>query len=61
VLFRSDGRDGVWAHPDLVPTAADLDDPMDFADRVGVSSDVDPIAELKRTEDAERDQKNDDK
>jgi putative hydrolase len=55
-----DGRDGVWAHPDLVPTATDLDDPMDFADRVGATSDVDPIAELQRTEEAERKQKNDD-
>lgn len=24
-------RDAVWAHPDLMPTAADLDDPMGFA------------------------------
>ena len=24
-------RDAVWAHPDLLPTAADLDDPMGFA------------------------------
>ncbi|MBP2320555.1 putative hydrolase [Kibdelosporangium banguiense] len=55
-----DARDGVWAHPDLVPTAADLDDPMEFADRIGATSDVDPIAELQRTEQAEREQKNDD-
>jgi hypothetical protein len=25
-----DGRDAVWAHPDLVPTPADLDDPLGF-------------------------------
>ncbi|HET8561279.1 MAG TPA: zinc-dependent metalloprotease [Marmoricola sp.] len=25
-----DGRDAVWAHPDLLPTAADLDDPLGF-------------------------------
>ena len=25
-----DGRDAVWAHPDLVPTAAGLDDPLGF-------------------------------
>ncbi|MGI8613355.1 MAG: zinc-dependent metalloprotease [Nocardioidaceae bacterium] len=25
------GRDAVWAHPDLLPTQADLDDPMGFA------------------------------
>ena len=26
-----DGRDAVWAHPDLLPTADDLDDPAGFA------------------------------
>jgi putative hydrolase len=26
-----DGREAVWAHPDLVPTADDLDDPAGFA------------------------------
>ncbi|MGQ0841451.1 zinc-dependent metalloprotease [Actinokineospora sp.] len=47
-----DVRDGLWAHPDLMPTAADLDDPMEFAERLGVKSEVedDPIAQLKRTE-----------
>ncbi len=25
-----DGRDAVWAHPDLLPTAEDLDDPDAF-------------------------------
>jgi hypothetical protein len=25
-----DGRDAVWAHPDLLPTAEDLDDPEGF-------------------------------
>ena len=24
----TEGRDGVWMHPDLLPTAADLDDPL---------------------------------
>ena len=24
------GRDAVWAHPDLVPTTADLDDPLGY-------------------------------
>lgn len=28
-----DGRDAVWEHPDLLPTAADLDDPAGFASR----------------------------
>ena len=27
-------RDGRWAHPDLAPTSADLDDPIGFVDRV---------------------------
>ena len=26
------GRDAIWAHPDLLPTADDLDDPLGFAD-----------------------------
>jgi len=29
------GRDGVWAHPDLLPSADDLDDPLGFADTIG--------------------------
>ncbi|MQA11209.1 MAG: zinc-dependent metalloprotease [Pseudonocardiaceae bacterium] len=51
-------RDGVWAHPDLIPTAEDLDDPMAFAERLGASQVTseeyaaeldDPIAALERT------------
>jgi putative hydrolase len=26
-----EGRDAVWSHPDVVPTSADLDDPLGFA------------------------------
>jgi putative hydrolase len=26
----TEGRDGVWMHPDLLPTSADLDDPLGF-------------------------------
>ncbi|MCT2996111.1 hydrolase, partial [Propionibacterium freudenreichii] len=26
-----EGRDAVWAHPDLIPTTADLDDPIGFS------------------------------
>jgi len=26
------GRDAVWSHPDLLPTADDLDDPLGFAE-----------------------------
>ncbi len=27
----AEGRDAVWSHPDLIPTSADLDDPIGFA------------------------------
>ncbi len=47
------GRDEVWAHPDLIPTTEDLDDPAGFAYRVQ-TDDSDPIAELERTEHEER-------
>jgi len=45
-------RDGVWAHPDLVPDADDLDHPAAFIDRViggGVDAFDDPIAQLEKT------------
>src|SRR5687768_6460333 len=29
------GRDAVWAHPDLLPTSTDLDDPLGFRERTG--------------------------
>ncbi|SDJ32345.1 putative hydrolase [Frankineae bacterium MT45] len=35
-------RDELWSHPDLLPSADDLDDPLGFAERVG----SDPMAEL---------------
>ncbi len=56
-------RDGVWAHPDLLPDAADLDDPAAFIDRViggGTGMFDDPIAELERTIAQEREEKGDD-
>ncbi|MBK1789265.1 zinc-dependent metalloprotease [Prauserella cavernicola] len=52
-----DKRDHLWSHPDLMPRAEDLDDPMDFAERLGragdATDDMDPIAELERTRKAE--------
>jgi len=36
-----EGRDEHWAHPDLLPTAADLDDPIGFARASGQSVDID--------------------
>ena len=35
-----DGRDGLWAHPDLLPTADDLDDPLGFADTIGAAETI---------------------
>jgi putative hydrolase len=29
------GRDAIWSHPDLMPDADDLDDPLGFAEKVG--------------------------
>jgi putative hydrolase len=34
-------RDAVWAHPDLLPSAADLDDPLAFAERTREADDLD--------------------
>lgn len=47
-----DTRDGIWAHPDLLPDAEDLDNPTGFIDRViggGTGAFDDPMAELERT------------
>jgi putative hydrolase len=47
----ADVRDSVWQHPDLLPAAADLDDPAGFIDRIigGDTSGIDEaIAELER-------------
>ena len=42
------GRDGVWAHPDLLPTADDLDDPLGFAERMS-ADDGDPLEGLSKS------------
>ncbi|GAB4588377.1 zinc-dependent metalloprotease [Nocardia sp. IFM 10818] len=50
-------RDGVWAHPDLLPDSSDLDSPAGFIDSViggGASSFDDPLAQLAETEERER-------
>jgi putative hydrolase len=52
-------RDALWAHPDLLPTTEDLDDPAAFVDRAARhAADLDdPIAALERTmADAPREQ-----
>ncbi len=37
----AEARDAVWAHPDLLPSAADLDDPLAFAARTREADAVD--------------------
>ena len=34
----AEARDAVWAHPDLLPTAADLDDPLGFGEQPEVEA-----------------------
>ncbi|MEI4272042.1 zinc-dependent metalloprotease [Klenkia sp. LSe6-5] len=38
-------RDRLWSHPDLLPTAADLDEPLDFVGRQAAPSTSDAAAE----------------
>jgi len=40
------GRDAAWGHPDVAPTAADLDDPLGYVERAGTSADADLDAAL---------------
>jgi putative hydrolase len=40
-----EGRDALWAHPDLLPVSDDLDDPAGFVNRRDTD---DPIAELEK-------------
>jgi putative hydrolase len=42
------GRDGAWGHPDVAPTAADLDDPLGYVEKLGATdgSDADLDAAL---------------
>ncbi|MBL1076356.1 zinc-dependent metalloprotease [Nocardia sp. 2] len=50
-------RDGVWAHPDLLPDSSDLDSPAGFIDSViggGASSFDDPLQQLAETLERER-------
>ena len=47
----TEARDGVWMHPDLLPTAADLDDPLGFREDATAPpelSDEDFDAELQK-------------
>lgn len=49
----SDGRDAVWASLDLLPTAADLDDPVRFATAAADLDEMDPIAAIEALGDSE--------
>lgn len=40
------GRDGVWAHPDVAPTAADLDDVLGFVERTAAGEGSDERSDL---------------
>ena len=57
-------RDSAWAHPDVAPTSADLDDPLGFVERVkqGASDDFDAAlaAWLEGTETGASDETPDD-
>lgn len=47
----TEARDGVWTHPDLLPTAADLDDPLGFREDAAAPADLgeaDFDAELRK-------------
>jgi putative hydrolase len=48
----ADGRDELWSHPDLLPTTADLDDPIGFAQQTaaGELSDSDISAFLDQAD-----------
>ncbi|GAA2125153.1 zinc-dependent metalloprotease [Nocardioides bigeumensis] len=37
----TEARDGVWMHPDLLPTAEDLDDPLGFREDAGAPAELD--------------------
>jgi putative hydrolase len=61
--YGNEKRDGLWSHRDLLPTAEDLDDPLEFADRLGgedTIGDLDPIAEIEKAERAEKEAKSSD-
>jgi putative hydrolase len=40
------GRDAIWSHPDLLPTAEDLDDPLGFGEKADDSTAPDDLSEL---------------
>jgi putative hydrolase len=54
----ADARDAVWQHPDLLPSAEDLDEPAGFIDRMigGDTSGIDQaLADLEKGDDDSKD------
>jgi putative hydrolase len=51
------GRDNIWSHPDLLPSAEDLDDPLGFADTIGVADNLtaEDAKSLEGSDDVDRD------
>ena len=47
-----DGRDDLWAHPDLLPTAEDLDDPDGFVHRDEI--DMSGLADMFKEDENEK-------
>lgn len=51
---NADARDGSWSHPDLIPTGADLDDPLGYAEHGHSAAPPDDLdAELAKLLDEE--------
>ena len=50
-LRGPEGRDAVWAHPDLLPSADDLADPASFVSGESSNALLDPIAEIEKLRD----------
>ncbi len=51
----TEARDAVWRHPDVIPTAADLDDPLGYVEGHAQTPADDLDAELAKLLEAERD------
>jgi putative hydrolase len=50
------GRDALWGHPDLLPTADDLDDPLGFADTMGADELLPPDEDTGEDTDEDTDE-----
>jgi putative hydrolase len=55
-LHGTSARDGLWNHPDLLPTSDDLDDPIGFASNYGGSSALEIPDDLSELTDSLPDQ-----